>query len=199
MDKKKQDEIFIKGLKDKDAVIFGQLFACYHARLFRFAESYLFDAQATEDVIQEVFIKLWEMQPLNIDRSLKAYLFLMVKNRCIDHLRSLQVEDKNRRKLFEAQAVSDSTDIVLDERSEALIKKTINEMPEQCKQVYQLSVFQNLKYQEIATELNISVSAVKVQMFRARKYLKEHLGGLRNNLSVFLLFRITQYQNKIQK
>ncbi|WP_163715763.1 RNA polymerase sigma-70 factor [Mangrovibacterium lignilyticum] len=189
MDRDKQEKIFIKGLQDKNSLVFGQLFACYHASLFRFAETYLFDPQETEDVIQEVFIKLWEMPQVNIDRSLKSYLFLMVKNRCIDHLRSLQIEDKNKRKLFEAQSVSDATDVVLDAKSEALIKKTIEELPEQCKQVYQLAVFQDLKYQDIASELNISVSAVKVQMFRARKYLKENLGGLRESLSLFSFFR----------
>jgi len=189
MDWDKQEKIFIKGLQDKNSLVFGQLFACYHASLFRFAETYLFDPQETEDVIQEVFIKLWEMPQVNIDRSLKSYLFLMVKNRCIDHLRSLQIEDKNKRKLYEAQSVSDATDVVLDAKSEALIKKTIEELPEQCKQVYQLAVFQDLKYQDIASELNISVSAVKVQMFRARKYLKENLGGLRESLSLFSFFR----------
>ena len=196
MDRKKQEEIYIKALKDKDSQLFGELFASYHAPLFRFAETYLFDQQATEDVIQEVFIKLWEMPQVKIEHSLRSYLFLMVKNRCIDYLRSLQIEDKNKRKLFEAQAISDATDIVLDEKSENLIKKTINEMPEQCKQVYQLAVFRNLKYQEIATELNISVSAVKVQMFRARKYLKDHLADLRKNLILFSFSRSVHHFRK---
>lgn len=196
MGQEKQEEIYIRGLKNKDSQVFGELFASYHATLFRFAESYLFDPEATEDVIQEVFIKLWEMPELKIERSLKSYLFLMVKNRCIDHLRSLQIEDKNKRKLYEALAVSDSTDIVLDEKSEAMIKKTIDEMPEQCKQVYQLSVFQNMKYQEIANELNISVSAVKVQMFRARKYLKDNLGNLRESLSLFSFFSLRRNRSR---
>ncbi|WP_321285427.1 RNA polymerase sigma-70 factor [uncultured Sunxiuqinia sp.] len=196
MDCRNQENRFLKGLKEKNSQVFGELFSCYHPQLFRFAESYIYDPQTAEDIIQEVFIKLWEMPYVRIDRSLKAYLLLMVKNRCIDYLRSLQIEDKNKQKLLEAQAISDTTDIVLDEKTKALIEKTINEMPKQCREVYQLAVFQNLKYQEIATELNISLSAVKVQMFRARKYLKNSLSGLREVLALFTFFQSVSWHRK---
>ncbi|WP_170154625.1 RNA polymerase sigma-70 factor [Mangrovibacterium diazotrophicum] len=184
----KNESILLDGIVRKDSQAFARLYSMYHAALFRFSEAYVYDSQQAEDIIQEVFIKLWEMPTIPVERSLKSYLFQMVKNRCLDHLRSLQVEDKNKKKLFEAQAVSDSTDLELDEKSTAIIKNAIEQLPEQCKQVYLLAVFQNMKYQDIADELNISVSAVKVQMFRARKYLKENLSGLRESLSLFSLF-----------
>jgi RNA polymerase sigma-70 factor (ECF subfamily) len=184
-----EDKVFIKELKRQNTKAFGQVFEKYHASMFRFAETFVFRAEVAEDIVQEVFIKLWEKTDLQIDRSLKSYLFLMVRNSCIDYLRALQVEDKRMKKLLEAQILSDTTDIEFDEITTEIIKRTINELPDQCRQVYQMSIYDSMKYGDIARELDISVSAVKVQMFRARKYLRENLYRLRDNIILFGLFR----------
>lgn len=183
-----EDFIFIKGLKSRDSRIFARLFEKYHPEMFRFAETYVFGSDVAEDIVQEVFIKLWESKNIKIERSLKSYLFLMVRNRCIDHLRRLQVEDKKKKKMLEAQILSDSTDIEFDEVTSNIIKKAINELPDQCRQVYQMSIYDSKKYSEIANELDISVDAVKVQMFRARKYLRENLYKIRDHMILFGIF-----------
>jgi len=190
------DLFFVNGLSKRDNKIFGQLFEEYHAPMFRFAETFVFRPEVAEDIVQEVFIKLWESPEIKIEKSLKSYLFLMVRNRCIDFLRALQVEDKRKKKLLEAQILSDTTDLEFDEATSEVIKRTIDELPEQCRQVYSLSVYEDLKYNEIARELGISVSAVKVQMFRARKYLRENLYLLRDNLILFGLFRLFTKKSK---
>lgn len=177
-------------------MVFGQIFEKYHASMFRFAETFVFRAEVAEDIVQEVFIKIWEKPDIQIERSLKSYLFLMVRNSCIDYLRALQVEDKRMKKLLEAQILSDTTDLEFDHVTSEIIKRTINKLPEQCRQVYQLSVYDSLKYNDIALELNISVSAVKVQMFRARKYLRENLYLLRDSLILFGFFRFLKRQSR---
>lgn len=191
-----KDEVFIKGLRRRDNMVFGQIFEKYHASMFRFAETYVFRAEVAEDIVQEVFIKLWEKADIQIERSLKAYLFLMVRNSCIDYLRTLQVEDKRMKKLIEAQILSDTVNLEFDEVTSEIIKRTINKLPEQCRQVYQLSVYDDLKYNDIAQQLNISVSAVKVQMFRARRFLRENLFSLRDNLILFGFFRFLRRQSR---
>jgi RNA polymerase sigma-70 factor (ECF subfamily) len=190
------DLFFMDGLSKRDSKIFGLLFEKYHAPMFRFAETFVFRPEVAEDIVQEVFVKLWESPEITIEKSLKAYLFLMVRNRCIDFLRALQVEDKRKKKLLEAQILSDTTDLEFDEATSEIIKRTINELPEQCRQVYNLSVYEDMKYNEIAQELGISVSAVKVQMFRARKYLRENLYLLRESLILFGLFRLFSKKSK---
>jgi RNA polymerase sigma-70 factor (family 1) len=190
------DLFFMDGLSKRDSKIFGLLFEKYHAPMFRFAETFVFRPEVAEDIVQEVFVKLWESPEITIEKSLKAYLFLMVRNRCIDFLRALQVEDKRKKKLLEAQILSDTTDLEFDEATSEIIKRTINELPGQCRQVYSLSVYEDMKYNEIARELGISVSAVKVQMFRARKYLRENLYLLRENLILFGLFRLFAKKTK---
>ncbi len=191
-----EDKLFIRGVTTRDNKVFGLLFEKYHASMFRFAETFVFRSEVAEDIVQEVFIKLWESPEIKIEKSIKSYLFLMVRNRCIDFLRALQVEDKRKKKLLEAQILSDTTDLEFDEATSEMIKRTINELPEQCRHVYNLSVYEDMKYNEIAHELNISVSAVKVQMFRARKYLRKNLYSLRDNLILFGFFRFLAKRSK---
>lgn len=184
-----QEEILLLGIVNKDRKSFESLYKEYYDSLFSFAESYVCCPGLAEDIIQEVFIKLWENPIGNITKSLRAYLFFMVKNRCVDYLRSVKVEDKKRMKLMEAQLISDSVDIELDEQAIYLIKTAIEELPDQCRQVYKLSVFEGLRNHEIAEELGISESSVKVQIFRAKKYLQVELFHLRSYLiSLIILF-----------
>jgi RNA polymerase sigma-70 factor (ECF subfamily) len=182
-----QEKILMLGLANRDRRVYAILFETYHAPLFRFAETYVCCPGLAEDIVQNVFIKIWE-NPLNrVSKSLRSYLFLMVRNACIDYLRSIQVEDKKKQKLFEAQVLSDSIDLDIDENITLKIKNAIEELPEQCREVYQMSVFDGLKHSEIADEMNISVSAVKVQVFRAKNRLREKLANLRE-LFVLLSF-----------
>jgi len=173
------------GLANRDKRVYGLLFETYHAPLFRFAETYVCCPGLAEDIVQDIFIKIWENPLSRISRSLRSYLFLMVRNACIDYLRSVQVEDKKMQKLFEAQVLSDSVDLDINEDITLKIKDAIDELPEQCREVYHMSVYDGLKHSEIADELNISVSAVKVQVYRAKNSLREKLASLREFMILF--------------
>ncbi|MDE5420732.1 RNA polymerase sigma-70 factor [Ancylomarina sp. DW003] len=188
-----QEKILLLGLANRDRRVYAILFETYHAPLFRFAESYVCCPGLAEDIVQNVFIKMWEYPLKRISKSLRSYLFLMVRNACVDYLRSIQIEDKKKQKLFEAQILSDSVDLDIDENITLKIKGAIDELPEQCREVYKMSVFDGLKYSEIADELNISVSAVKVQVFRAKNRLREKLVSLRELL---VLFSFISFQKK---
>lgn len=179
------DKILLKGIEDRNQSSFKLLYETYHAPLFRFAESYVCCPGIAEDIVQEVFIKIWEDRASRINRSLRAYLFLMVRNRCIDYLRTMKVEDKRKLKLMESQILSDSVELNMDETITREIKKAIEELPAQCKEVYKMSVFDGLKHAEIAEELDISVDSVKVQVFRAKKGLRKKLLHLRELLLLF--------------
>lgn len=188
-----QEKILLLGLANRDRRVYAILFETYHAPLFRFAESYVCCPGLAEDIVQNVFIKMWEYPLKRVSKSLRSYLFLMVRNACVDYLRSIQIEDKKKQKLFEAQILSDSVDLDIDENITLKIKGAIDELPEQCREVYKMSVFDGLKYSEIADELNISVSAVKVQVFRAKNRLREKLVSLRELL---VLFSFISFQKK---
>jgi RNA polymerase sigma-70 factor (ECF subfamily) len=183
-----EDRLLIRKIAQHDREAFRMLFESYHAQLFRFAEIYVCSPDIAEDIVQEVFIKLWENSGIRINQSLRSYLFLMVKNACIDYLRSLKLEDKKKKRLAEAQILSESVAINLDSEVSQKIKMAIDELPEQCKEVYRMSIYSGLKHSEIAEELNISVNAVKVQVFRAKKSLREKLYSIKELLVFFMQF-----------
>lgn len=192
-----QEKILMLGLANRDKRVYALLFETYHAPLFRFAETYVCCPGLAEDIVQDVFIKIWENPVSRVSKSLRSYLFFMVRNACIDYLRSVQVEDKKKQKLFEAQVLSDSVDLDIDENITLKIKDAINELPEQCREVYLMSIFDGLKYSEIADELNISVSAVKVQVFRAKNRLREKLDSLREFLILFSFMSFFKNQQSL--
>lgn len=179
------EKILLKGIEDRNQSSFRLLYETYHTPLFRFAESYVCCPGIAEDIVQDVFIKMWEERIGSINKSLKSYLFFMVRNRCIDYLRTVKVEDKRKLKLMEALVLSDSVELNLDEAITCQIEKAIEELPDQCKEVYKMSVFDGLKHAEIAEELDISIDSVKVQVFRAKKGLREKLMHLRELLFLF--------------
>lgn len=180
-----KEQLLTRGILNNDRKAYRLLYETYHASLFRFAETYVCCPGLSEDIVQEVFIKLWEESNLRIKRSLKSYLFLMVRNKCIDYLRSIHVEDKRKLKLMEAQINSDTIELSLDDKVTAEIKKAILELPAQCQQVYKMFVYDGLKYAEIALELDISIESVKVQVFRAKKNLRFKLAHLKELLILF--------------
>lgn len=184
-----QERELIEGIQKKERKIFVYLFEQYHAPLFRFAETYVCCPGQAEDIVQEVFIKLWERPVLTVKKSLRSYLFLMTRNNCIDYLRSVQVEDKRLKKLMEAQILSDSIDLIIDDKISATINNAVEELPEQCKRIYRMAIFDGLKYADIADELDVSVNAIKVQMFRAKKLLRHKLQNMYENLIMFLFFK----------
>ncbi|MCT4614426.1 MAG: RNA polymerase sigma-70 factor [Marinifilaceae bacterium] len=171
--------------RDKDS--FRLLYEKHHDELFRFAESYVCCPGIAEDIIQEVFIRIWEDKNLKIRNSLRSYLFTMTRNRCLNYLRSMKIEDKDNVKLTEAQIVSDTTDLNLDNNVYSEVKAAVSELPSQCKQIYELAIYDGLKYAEIAEELDISIDSVKVQIFRARKTLRKKLVHLKNMFSFLFL------------
>ena len=102
------EKILLKGIADRNQNTYRLLYEKFQAPLFRFAETYGCCPGVAEDIVQEVFIKLWENSKIKISKSLRAYLFFMVRNACINYLRSIQLEDKRKLKLMEAQILSDS-------------------------------------------------------------------------------------------
>ena len=132
--------------------------------------------EESRDLVQGVFLKFWnDRERLEIQSSVRSYLFASVKNKCFDLLRkkkrALKVEE------FTADydiAVEPFETYVLSEL-EALFKKSLNKLPERCRAVFELSRFQGLKNREIAEMLHLSEKTVENQMTKAIRILKEEL------------------------
>ena len=111
-----EDEILIKYLRKNDRKAYSILFDKYFERLFTFAVRVVFREDVANDIVQEIFISLYEKSEiLNYDLSLKSYLFNSVRNRCFNYLRDRKVEDRRMNLYAEACLWSDNVDWIEEE------------------------------------------------------------------------------------
>ena len=178
----KVEQQLINGLLSKDEGAFEILFRSYYGALLFIATDILRDRQLAEEAVQDVFIKLWKTgSTLSINSSLNSYLTTMVRNRCIDYLRAgerriktVSIENPDvQLKLHELGIEDTFEEELFPDSSEIALKRALEELPPQCRQIFVLSRFDELSNKEISEKLQISVSTVKTQIARALKKLKE--------------------------
>ncbi|OOV17623.1 RNA polymerase sigma factor [Flavobacterium sp. LM4] len=173
-------DIVLKELQNQNKSVYKSVFDHFYKRLVIYANNFLFDQQASEDVVQEVFIFLWEnAHNIEIKTSLKAYLYAMVRNRCLNYLKSVKItDDLNLIDLNSMLILDDDLDLISEEEKTILynqILKLIETFPESMQQVFKLKFIENYKYDEIANEMGISVNTVKTQLKRAKIKISELL------------------------
>jgi len=145
----------------------------YYHQLWLWARKYAKSETLSEELVSDCFIKLWNLrQNIIIEKSLKSYLYLMLRNQIISHSRKSKHEI-----LIESDKIPDLPDDVMIKNQEfyAELYTAINKIPEQRRKILELAAFESLTYKEIADQLNISVNTVKTQMGRAYQFLKEEL------------------------
>ncbi len=148
------------------------LFRLNYRPLCMFALHYLQDADLVEDVVQECFTVLWEKLEQGADvANRRAYLYMSVRNRCLDHLRRKGLQTESL-KPYDTYGIIDDDDA--EERSvmEAKLWTAIDSLPDKCRQVFLMSKRDGLKYEEIAEELGLSVNTVRNQISKALNVLK---------------------------
>ena len=163
-----------KRLLQNDRKAYSELFDVYFDKLFTFALNMVFREDVANDIVQEVFIAIYEKSILkNYKGSLKAYLYTSVRNRCYNYLRDAKVEDKNLLLYAEAAVYSDNLDMIDEEEVLAKVRQILDELPDKCRQVCLLRFVQGCKYAEIAKQLEMNENTVKVQLHRGLEKLKK--------------------------
>lgn len=166
----------VEALKTESA--FESLFRMHYSGLCSYANMFLNDLEASEDVVQEVFIKLWNGRAdFQIKSSLKSYLFKAVKNACLNLLAHVNIREeyKKHNEALIQEDQSNFTDEAVVSELENKIRLVIDELPTERRKIFILSRFEGLKYKEIAEKLNISVKTVENQMGKALQYLRLNL------------------------
>ncbi|MFN3402836.1 MAG: RNA polymerase sigma-70 factor [Cytophagaceae bacterium] len=137
------------------------------------------DEEVAEDIVQDVFFKLWEKKMFSIKtESPKGYLIKSVANSSLNYIRSRKVRDKYATHYIMNSPVAEK-DFQLEEKElELKIKAAIESLPVKCKIIFMMSRFEDMKYKEIAEHLGISIKTVENQMSialdRLKKSLKEY-------------------------
>lgn len=161
-----------------DRPAFEALFRLHYRPLCAFAVGYLKDMDQAEDLVQDLFFRLWlDREKVNITTSTKAYLYAAVRNRCLN-----AVKAGSRMRVLNEEVDDRPQD---DERTEdehteriARVQAAIEMLPEERRKVFKLSRYEGLKYHEIAARLGISVKTVENQMGSALKTLRTELADL---------------------
>ncbi|WP_442589272.1 RNA polymerase sigma-70 factor [Pedobacter sp. AW31-3R] len=157
---------------------FDEIYLMYYPALNRYASSMVRDDAIAEDMVHNVFLKLVENgEALNNSTYQKAYLYRAVYNECMNHLKHQQIEStyqKHSQPRTEENQEKAEKSVQYKELQQA-INNALNHLPEQCRMVFQLSRYEQLKYREIAGMLEISVNTVEKHMVKALKRLRIQL------------------------
>lgn len=170
--------LILEEIKKKNQRVFKVFFNKHYEKLVVYANGYLFDEDASEDIIQEVFIYIWEnADKLKIKSSLKGYLYAMVRNKCLNYLKSIKITDNYK---FIELNINLITEHVFDSATEEdkeivyhQVLKIVDTLPDKMQQIVKLKFLHNYKYSEIAEELDVSINTVKTQLKRGKLKITE--------------------------
>lgn len=171
-------------------LVFEQVFKEHFKNLHAYACSILKDEDEAEEMVQNVFYKLWEKkEKISELQSVPAYLYRSVYNECMNYVKHEKVK-----MTYEAHAVhhgsiaGQAADTATAKELEHRIATALADLPEQCRTIFQLSRFEELKYREIADKMGLSVKTVENQMGKALKILRTKLADY---ISVVWLLLLT--------
>lgn len=158
----------------------------YYDALVSFAESYVARQDVAEDIMQEVFVSLWEKELRFLSKTaLNTYLYTSVKNTAFDFLKHQEVESRYAER-FLAESRESRWDARLDEAMLNLLFRSIDRLPERCREIF-LMHLDGLSNEEIANQLGLSVLTVKTQKKKAMKALREYFNSPEGKKTSFLL------------
>lgn len=168
----KYTDDILTGIKHGDYDYFNRLFFCYYGRLCAYVTEIIKDDFAAEDIVQELFIKLWtNREKIEIRENITSYLFKSSKNAALNYLRS----EKNKKNALERIPFDTSLlegDDIEHDKFLLDLEKCINQLPARSKEVFLLHRFEGLKQKEISLKLNISVQTIKNQIWKSLQFLK---------------------------
>ena len=157
---------------------FNLLFQNYHRRLFAFSYKLLFSTEDAEEVVQEVFYKIWKNKLfLNEEMCFSSFVFTVARNH-VYNLLSKRVSEsayKSYSTAFTPVQASNTEEAYNFEELKNIILQRVEKMPEKRKKVFLMSRFEGISNQEIAKQLNLSLSTVENHINKALKLLKQHL------------------------
>jgi RNA polymerase sigma-70 factor (ECF subfamily) len=184
-----QEQLLLQKIKQGDEKAFQYVFDTHYGLLCSIASEFLKDDFLAETIVGDVILYLWEKrETIEIQSSLRAYLIKAVRNKCLNYQQLQYVVKETRfpehEELLDAEGnylISESQPLatLLEKELEIEIEKSINSLSDECRKVFELSRFEQLKYEDIAVELNISVNTVKY-------HIKNALSKLRADLSKYI-------------
>ena len=161
-----------------DDLYFEAIFKEYFKPLTYYAIKFTKDNDSAKEIVHNVFVNLWEKrETISSDKPLRSYLYTSVHNRCINYLRDRSKFHNNDvgDLCYINELAGEHQDLMEQNETESVIIDAINQLPDRCRQIFKLSRFEEKRYGEIASILNISIKTVEAQISKALKILREEL------------------------
>lgn len=187
-------DITAERLVEGDHSAYEQIFRQWYEALCNYACSIVRDMDEAEDIVQKTFCKLWDQRAeVVIHTSIKSYLYRIVHNDCINRVkqRKVRMEHNQNYAYSMVHTVDNVSGQLAYSELERQAAKALEELPPQCKKVFELSRLEQLSYAEIAMQLGISTNTVENHMSKALRLMRQ---GLKDFLPFLLLFILKQFK-----
>jgi RNA polymerase sigma-70 factor, ECF subfamily len=166
-------------IKSGDEQAFELLYRKFYVRLCAFSNKYLNDPEAAQEIVQDVFVKIWESrEEIDPEDSLRSYLFKIAQNKSINILRHKKTESRFAevcRLVYIEKSEPSALESLIARELEENIQRSVARLPLQCRKIFEMNRTEGLKYKEIAETLDISIKTVEAQMSKAFKSLRAEL------------------------
>jgi len=169
-------------LKAGDEIAFNELYSAYLQPAVRFCNSIVKDVEESENIIHDVFIKIWDRrETINPELNFTSYLFTIIRNRVFDFLKEVKRNDLMKEEYWSRVDQSQYEDSSLQEARIRKISEAVENLSEKRKQIIKLNYQEGKSYEEIASDMRISKNTVKNQLVKAKQIIREQL----KNAAVF--------------
>jgi RNA polymerase sigma-70 factor (ECF subfamily) len=167
----------VKAIQAGNEKSFELFFKSNYQRLCRYAFTFMKDKDEAEEIAQNVFVTMWEKRnSLSIETSIDSYMFRAVRNASLNKIKHQKVrQDYSAEQVAILSSAEPSTHLTLKNELQKQINEAIESLPEQCRIIFKLSRFEELKYSEIAEHMNLSVKTVENQMGKALRIMRDKL------------------------
>ena len=184
------ESVTTAALRNGNHTAYEHLFDAYYDSLCRYAYTILRDMDEAEDVVQKTFCKLWDQrESLNIQSSIKSYLYRIVHNESIN--KAQQYKNRQEHNLNYISSMDSSPDSVNEHIAttelQLAIENALAKLPPQCKKVFEMSRNEQLSYSEIAKELGISTNTIENHISKALKSLRV---DLKDYLTILIILHL---------
>lgn len=185
------DSDILLAIRQGNERVFETIFKRHYQTLCNYACGILKDMDDAEEVVQSIFLKFWEQrEEIEINVSLKSYLYRAVHNTCLNRLKHLKIQETYRQYVgdYLENTYDSATDILDKVELENRIANALEKLPEQCRLIFKMSRFEELKYQEIADRLGLSIKTVENQIGKALKIMRTELSDYLPIMLFMMLF-----------
>ncbi len=172
------DSDILLAIRQGNERVFETVFRKYYQSLCNYACGILKDLDDAEEVVQSIFLKFWEQREIiEINVSLKSYLYRAVHNTCLNRLKHLKIQEVHKQYVgnYYEENHDSATEMMDKTELESRISEALEKLPEQCRLIFKMSRFEELKYQEIADKLGLSIKTIENQIGKALRIMRTEL------------------------